>query len=96
VLHICDSTLHPVPQRIEAILSYPRPRNQEKLRRFLGIRNFHQQFMVIYSQYVAPVLTPLRKGSKWSWSSTMQRAFEEMREKFAYSIYLVQLDDTLD
>jgi hypothetical protein len=26
----------------------------------------------------------------------MQRAFEELREKFAYSIYLVQPDDTQD
>jgi len=51
---------------------------------------------VIYSLYVAPVLTVLRKGSKWSWSSTMQRLFEEMREKFVYIIHLVQPDNTLD
>jgi len=38
----------------------------------------------------------LRKGSKWIWSSTMQRAFEELREKFAPSIYLVQSDDAQD
>jgi len=51
---------------------------------------------VIYPQYVAPVLTVLRKESKWSWSSAIQRALEEMGEKFAYSIHIVQPDDTLD
>jgi hypothetical protein len=93
---ICDRTLRPDPQRIKAILSYPPPRNQKQLRKFLGICNFHQQFIVNYLQYVAPLLTLLRKESKWSWLSMMQRAFKEMREKFAYRIYLVQPHDTQD
>ena len=69
---ICDRTLHLDQWRIEAILSYPPPKNQKELRKFLGICNFHHQFIVNYSQYLAPLLTLLRKGSKWSWSSTMQ------------------------
>jgi hypothetical protein len=93
---ICDRTSRPDPQRIEAILSYPPPRKQKQLRKFLGICNFHQQFIVNYSQYVAPLLTLLRKGSKLSCSSTMKRAFKEMREKFACSIYLVQPDNPQD
>jgi hypothetical protein len=93
---ICDRTLRPDPRRIQAILSYPPPKNQKQLRKFLGICNFHHQFIVNYSQYIAPLLTLLRKGSKWSWSSEMQKAFEELREKFAHSIYLVQPDDSQD
>jgi hypothetical protein len=92
----CDRTLRPDPRRIEAILSYPPPKNQKLLRKFLGNCNLHHQCIVNNSQYVAPLLTLLRKGSKWSWSSKMQRAFEEQREKFAHSIYLVQPDDTQD
>ena len=61
---ICDRTLGLVPRRIEAILSYPPPKNQKELRKFLGICNFHHQFIVNYSQYLAPLLTLLRKGSK--------------------------------
>jgi hypothetical protein len=75
---------------------YPPPRHQKQLSKFLGICNFHHQFIVNYSQNVAHLLMLGHKGSKWSWSSTMQRDFEEMREKFSYSIYLVQPDDTQD
>jgi hypothetical protein len=39
---ICDRTLRPEPQGIEAILPYPPPRNQKELSKFLGICNFHQ------------------------------------------------------
>ena len=93
---ISDRTLRPDPQRIEAILSYPTPRNQKQLRKFLGVCNFHHQFIVNYAEYVAPLLTLLRKGNKWSWPPAMQKAFEELRTKFAHSIYLVQPDDSQD
>jgi hypothetical protein len=93
---ICDRTLRPDPRRIEAILWHPPPKTQKQLRMFLSMCNFHHQFIVNYSQYVAPLLTLLRKGSKWIWSSTMQRAFEELREKFTHSIYLVQSDNAQD
>jgi len=93
---ICHHTLRPDPRRIEAILWYPPPKNQKQLRMFLSMCNFHHQFIVNYSQYVAHLLMLLRKGSKWICSSMMQRAFEELREKFAPSIYLVQSDDAQD
>jgi len=51
---------------------------------------------VNYAEYVAPLLTLLRKGIKLSWPPTMQRAFEELKEIFAHSIYLVQPDDNQD
>jgi hypothetical protein len=35
----------------------------------------------------------LRKGNKWSWSSTLQNAFETLRAKFAESIHLVHPDE---
>jgi hypothetical protein len=93
---ICNRTLKPDPQRIEAILNYPPPRNQKQLRKFLGVCNFHQQFIVSYAEYVAPLLSLLRKGNKWIWTSTFQSTFECLREKFANSAHLVQPDDSRD
>jgi len=52
-------------ERIEAILRYPVPKNQGQLRKFLGICNFHQQFILNYSSYVEPLLILLHKGNKW-------------------------------
>jgi len=53
--------LMPNPQRIEAILNYPAPRNQKQLRRFLGVCSFHQRFIINYASYVAPLLVLLQK-----------------------------------
>jgi hypothetical protein len=63
----------------------PSTKKQEKTK---AICNFHHLFVVIYWLYVAPFLTVKGEGSQRSWSSAMQRAFEEMKEKFTYSIYV--------
>ena len=90
---ISDKTVRPDKERIEAILRYPAPKNQRQLRKFLGVCNFHQQFIVNYASYVEPLLVLLRKGNRWSWTTELQRAFETLRSKFAESIYLVHPDE---
>lgn len=80
-------------ERILAILRYPVPKNQKQLRKFLSECNFHQMFNINYTSYVEQLLVLLRKGSKWSWSSSLQNVFENLRAKFADSIHLVHPDD---
>ena len=85
----------PDRKRIEAILNFPAPKNQRQLRKFLGITNFHQRFIINYANYVAPLLELLRKGCRWQWSADKQTAFETLREMFAHSIHLVHPDHQL-
>jgi len=92
---VSRENLRPDPQRIEAILNYPAPRNQKQLRSFLGICGFHQRFIINYASYVAPLLVLLQKQNKWKWSTELQLAFEALRERFAHSIHLVHPDDNL-
>ena len=89
---ISSEALLPDMDRIKAILSYPPPRNQKQLRRFLGICNFHQQFIPNYAHFVSPLLILLKKGQKWKWTSDLQQAFELLRDRFAHSIELVHPD----
>ena len=69
---ISDKTVRPDKERIEAILRYPAPKNQRQLRKFLGVCNFHQQFIVNYASYVEPLLVLLRKGNRWSWTTELR------------------------
>ena len=90
---ISDQTVRPDKDRIEAILAYPAPKTQKQLRRFLGICNFHKQFIINYASYIEPLLTLLRKGNKWKWTGELQQAFEILRSKFAESLWLVHPDE---
>jgi hypothetical protein len=90
---ISDDGVKADHERIEAILRYPVPKNRRQLRKFLGICNFHQQFIPNYASYVEPLLVPLRKGNKWQWTDISQQAFETLRAKFAHSIQFIHPDE---
>jgi hypothetical protein len=92
---ISERGVTPCPKRIEAILSYPPPKNQKQLRQFLGVCNYHHRFVVNYADYAAPLLVLLKKGMKWIWTPELQRAFRSLRARFAESIYLVHPDVSL-
>jgi hypothetical protein len=93
--HVIDQNgVSPDPDRIAAVLSYPAPHNQKKLRKFLGTCNYHHRFIVQYAESVAPLLPLLKKGSQWKWTDEMQRAFENVRRQFAASIHLVHPNET--
>jgi hypothetical protein len=91
---VSDRTVKPDKERIEAILKYPAPKNQRQLRKFLGVCNFHQQFIIRYAFYIEPLLMLLRKGHKWKWTADLQIAFETLRSKFAESIFLMHPDES--
>ena len=82
--------LMPDPQRIEAILDYPAPRNQKQLRRFQGVWEFHQRFIINYATYVAPLLVLLKKQSKWEWSTEMRRLLRHYAKYFIICCQSIQ------
>jgi transposase InsO family protein len=92
---ISNGGVAPDPKRIDAILNYPRPRNTKQLKQFLGVCNYHNRFIINYSEYVAPLLPLLKKGTKWRWTAELQQAFELLRSKFASSIHLIHPDETM-
>jgi hypothetical protein len=73
----------------EAIQNYPAPRNAKQLRQFLGICNFHSHFIVSCANYIAPLLSLLKPGTKLEWTREKQDAFLRLSESFAHSIHLV-------
>jgi hypothetical protein len=92
---VSDKQVKVDPERIAAILNYPAPRNQKQIRQFLGTCNYHHRFIINYSDYVAPLLGLLKKGTKWKWTPETLIAFESLREKFANTIHLIQPDERL-
>ena len=87
--HIISDGVKANRERTEVILSYSVPKNQRQLRKFFGICDFHQQFILDYSTYVEALLILLRKGNKWQWTDALQQAFETLRAKFSHSIQLI-------
>ena len=72
------------PSRLEAIASWPVPRDVHELRSFLGMTNTLLRFTPMYAQH-AVLLTDLLKGSPGKkdvldWQSRHQAAFEQLKQ----------------
>ena len=66
-------------ENIRAIRDWPEPRNVTELRGFIGICTYYWKFVKSFSQRAAPLIDLTRKGA-FSWSDTVQRAFDRLKE----------------
>ena len=68
--------------KVDAILSWPTPRNVKDIQRFLGFANFYRRFVFNFSGITAPLTRATRKGLKWDWTPECQRSFDALKEAF--------------
>eukprot|EP00253_Pinus_taeda_P031866 PITA_31866 len=66
-------------EKIRAIREWLEPRNVMELQGFIGICTYYQKFVKGLSQLATPLTDLTRKGA-FSWSDTVQRAFNRIKE----------------
>ncbi|XP_058757747.1 uncharacterized protein LOC131631003 [Vicia villosa] len=79
--HIISSAgVTPDPEKIKAILEWPRPRSLTALRGFLGLTGFYRRFVRHYASLAAP-LTDLLRSTKFHWDTSAETAFTILKNK---------------
>ena len=95
--HIVDpSGIVPLPAKVDAITSIPRPTNKVELQRFLGCINFFHRFLPGVASTLAPLhaLTasvPSQKSSL-QWSKDEDAAFSAAKLALCNAVKLVHPD----
>ena len=69
----------PIPKKVDAMLNIAPPKNLRQLRSFLGIVNYYRDMWMRRSHILTPLNNLNRKGKKWHWGPTEQRAFDNMK-----------------
>lgn len=94
--HKIDSEgLHPVPEKVEAIVNASAPKNVTELRAFLALLTYYGKFMENLSTIIKPMTVLLQKDSQWNWSTQCQAAFEKAKSQLASSSVLTHFDPQL-
>ena len=78
---------------IEAIRSWPEPANVTDLQQFLGLANWHRDFVPQLSQLTAP-LNPLTGNTAWRWESHHALAFGRVCDALCHSMATYNYDQT--
>lgn len=92
--HFVDCNgIRPLPDKVKAIIDFPRPESLRQLRRFLGLVNYYRRFIPECAAIVQPLetflQTPKSPECSLEWSEAADRAFTTIKERLASSTLLV-------
>jgi hypothetical protein len=61
--------LHPMTEKVKAIVEAPDPTNVHELKSYLGLLTYYSKFLRNMSTVLAPLNALLRKGNQWHWTA---------------------------
>jgi hypothetical protein len=67
------------PEKVNAILEWPVPKNAHEVRSFMGLAGYYQRFVEGFSKIAKPITTLQRKGVKYEWIEECNSAFIELK-----------------
>ena len=77
--HISKEGIRPPPDRVNALVNYPSPRNVKQLRRALGLFNWFKKYIPNYSIICEPLTRLLRKNVKFTWTAEQEQALKKLK-----------------
>lgn len=72
--------LRPDPEKVEAIVNIPPPKNINEVRRFVGTASWYRRFVPEFSSVLAPILNLTKKNVKFNWTPDCQKSFIFLKE----------------
>jgi len=69
----------PDPDKVKAMLEFPIPTTQKKLKGALGMFQFYKKYIPGYSTIIIPLNRLLLKNASFHWTEVEQAAFEKVR-----------------
>ena len=83
----------PLPEKVQAIQDYERPKSRRSLRRFLGLVNFFHRFIPHCAELVIPLndllMGKAARNAPITWSDRAEAAFLAVKSALANSVLLV-------
>ena len=92
---VTEHGLHVDPHKIDAIKSWPAPKNIHELRSFLGLASFYRRFVKKFSQVASPMTNLLTKTTPYSWQEAQQESFEKIKQALILAPVLTIPDQDL-
>ena len=63
------------PEKVEAVMSWERPKSVFEIHSFLGLAGYYKRFIEDFSQLAAPMTRLTRKEVKFEWNDRCEKAF---------------------
>jgi hypothetical protein len=67
-------------EKIEAIKSWPTPKNVSEVRSFMGLVGYYRRFIEGFSKVAHPITSLQKKGTKFEWTTKCEESFQHLKE----------------
>ena len=80
------------PEKVEAVMSWERPKSVFEIHSFLGLAGYYRRFIEDFSRLAAPMTKLTRKEVKFDWDDRCEEAFQELKRRLTTAPILVVPD----
>lgn len=87
-----ENGIRPNDEHIEAIRTYPMPKNTKDIQRCIGLFSYFRRFVPNFSRMARPLTEQLKKDAKFNWTTECTAAFEYLRDQLATAPILAIYD----
>ena len=63
------------PEKVEAVMSWERPKSVFEIRNLLGLPGYYRRFIEDFSRLAAPMTRLTRKEVKFEWNDLCEKVF---------------------
>ena len=71
------------PEKVRAILDWPRPQSVHDIRSFVGLASYYRKFIKGFSQLAKPLTDLTRDKVSWSWGESQESSFRALKVAIA-------------
>ena len=79
-------------EKVEAMMSWERPKSVFKIRSFLGLAGYYRRFIEDFSRLTAPMTRLTRKEVKVDWDDRCDEAFQDLKRRLTSAPILIVPD----
>ena len=80
------------PKKVEAVMSWERPKSLFKICSFLGLAGYYMRFIEDFSRLATPITRLTRNDVKFDWDDRCDEAFQELKRRLTSAPILIVPD----
>ncbi|XP_073015225.1 uncharacterized protein [Primulina eburnea] len=73
------------PNKVEAVINWPKPTNVSEIRSFLGLAGYYRRFIEGFSRIARPMTQLTQKDRRFVWTAECESSFRTLKEKLTTS-----------
>ena len=79
-------------EKVEAVMSWERPKSVFEIRSFLGLAGYYRRFIKDFSRLATPMTRLTRKEVKFDWDDRCDESFQDLKRRLTSSPIVIVPD----